>query len=160
MTSTISEPGVCDGQQAPYQNKLIVKVRRFVLNGEQMVSVPLFGIHGEGTHMVLEESVWRAGRAAGWPAMFTMVAEPKVGKHYVVSCRKPLCEDGIAVHLSRVIMAAKRGEMVSFRDGNTRNLHRNNLLKESRQDLCYRVFGLPSVIEETEDIGDDLDVPW
>ncbi len=143
--------------------RLVVKVRHYAEDGRQLVSVPLFGVSGEGKHMVLDADVWRSGRETGWPLVFTAVKEPKSRKLYVVTCRAPFSKRGVPRSLARIIMGAVSGEVVQFTNGDTLDLRLENLEKMSRIEFWRRRFGLALEVEETvktEAVEDGEGVPW
>lgn len=161
MSAAMPETG---NRQAPKSGKLTIKIRHFQEGREKLVRVSLTGCRGAGKDAVLDASVWCEGRAAGWPAAWITVYEPKSGKDYVATCRKPISQDGHAVPMARLIMGAQSGEVVVFRDGNSLNLRKSNLMKmtEREAEIRRRRFGEPQeieVIEEFDEPEDDTGLP-
>jgi hypothetical protein len=125
--------------------RLVVRIARHTDKlGAELVVVPLFG-KGEGLYMTLDASIWDAGRAAGWPAVWVGGTAPGSTKIYAATGRQPLSPGGRLIWMSRVITQAKRGEVASFKDGNPMNLRLSNLHK-GRGSRSFR----DEVIEERE----------
>ena len=142
--------------------KITVKVKHFEENGERLIRVPLFGVSGEGKSMVLDSEVWREGRLnGGWPAVWIVIPEPKSGRAYVATCRRPISDDRAPVSLSRLIMAAQPGEIITFKDRDSLNLRQSNLVRMTQREAYLRRFGLTDDIEEIEESPEaDLGPPW
>lgn len=98
----------------------------------ETVRVPLYGKHGEGHFMTLDEDDWQHAREA-WGADWTLMPNG-CGKAYVTSCRHSLAHltdqpgSGDTARLARLLMGAKRGDIVVYQDGDPLNLRRGNLL--------------------------------
>jgi hypothetical protein len=145
-----------------------VHIQRFTEDGVSLLRVPLYGKHAAGRSFVIDEATWLEGRKAGWPAAWILVNEPKVQKHYVSTCTKPLSNGRGAVSLARIVKQAGPGEVVQFADGNTLNFRPINLVKFCAVQAAQKRGGgqrgwCPPWHGATEEFADeqaDGDVPW
>lgn len=95
------------------------------------VTVPLVGKHGQGRSMTIDAEDWTKVRET-WGSDWTLIPNGQ-GRDYVSSSRHALRDladqpgSGDTTRLSRLLMGALRGEVVTFIDGNPLNLRRSNL---------------------------------
>ena len=114
-----------------------------IANGRLAISVPLTGICRPGERMVIDEAVWQRVQAtlgSHWG-----VQEVKPGVRYVVTRRVEAVKaagegHGRVVRLARYIAGAKRGEVVTYRDGNPLNVTLANLAVVSGAAFIDRTF--------------------
>jgi hypothetical protein len=112
-------------------------VRRSSLDGKPVVFIALFGARGEGCEMVLSPDTWaRASALYGsrWVLNVSGAghAQVRCGTAKAASAARQPGERPTAT-LARILMGAKRGEVVRYRDKNPLNLRTENLVKVSRR---------------------------
>lgn len=95
------------------------------------VRVPLFGKHGAGFFMTLDAADWPLVQRE-WGSIWTLLPNGN-GRSYVSACLRRCGQvdqpgSGDTARLARLLVGAGRGEMVVYRDGDTLNLRRSNLL--------------------------------
>lgn len=95
------------------------------------VLIPLHGKHGRGNFMRLNADDWTLAEAA-WGGAWALTPNGN-GRSYVTACRRALYDladqrgSGHTSRLSRLLLGARRGEIVVFRDGDQLNLTRSNM---------------------------------
>lgn len=96
-----------------------------------VVRVPLFGKHGDGFYMTLDASEWPRVQEE-WGSVWVLIPNGN-GRNYVSAHLRHLDTvdqpgSGDTARLGRLLVGARRGEVVIFQDGDTLNLRRSNLL--------------------------------
>lgn len=119
------------------------KTEARLVDGGRSVMVALHGTRGRGKWMVLDARDWQHIKSTIGDVWGINVSG--TGRHFQVRCgaarvaglaKQP--GDRPTATLARILMNAKRGEVVRYRDGNALNLRRENLEVVSRVEAQRR----------------------
>lgn len=110
-----------------------------VVDGEDAVEVGLSGRHGVGKAMRLDPSVWAeigASLGKAWSLCPNGAGGFYVGRRGRASGEGDRSGGPGLIYLSRIVAGARKGQVVLFQNGDTRDLRRSNLLVLSRAEAA------------------------
>jgi 1-acyl-sn-glycerol-3-phosphate acyltransferase len=119
------------------------KTEARLIDGGEAVMVALHGTRGRGMFMILDAPNWHHIKSTIGDVWGINIAG--TGLHFQVRCgaarvaalaKQP--GDRPTATLARILMNAKRGEKVRYRDGNPLNLRRANLEVVSKSEAARR----------------------